>query len=246
MTKYQSIKKTPGDGYDRIEWLDARGAKHSLRATDPVAVEQVLPGERTRKPGKYAGQRTYQGHYWCAGTQSMVFHESMTEFTGVMLIDHLHDLIFLAAQPMLLTFAAGDFHYPDYLAILSDGTRLVVDIHLKSLTSEADARKFELTRGMCQRLGWQYALIDGMSNVVRWNLELMARYQHPRYSPSDQVRTKILRLARRQPTFQQLRTALRTDKPGEHLPALFHMLWRRELHFDITEPFTDDSPLSVD
>ncbi|MFJ4175380.1 TnsA-like heteromeric transposase endonuclease subunit [Microbacterium sp. NPDC089696] len=245
MSKNTGIRKSRGDGYDRIEWLDAAGNKHAVRADNPLTAAEVIPGERTRRPGKYRGQSTYQGNYWCAGIEGHVFHESMAEFTGLMLIDHLYDIDQLFAQPMLLTFADGTFHYPDFLAIEADGTRHLVDVHLKSRTEEAHELAFKQTGEMCERLGWRFTVIDQLDDVVRWNLEALARYHHPRFTPSTRVEKQILRAATRTATFGELRAALRTDRPGEHMPALYNMLWNRHLQIDITKPLTDLTPLSI-
>lgn len=105
--RYTTLGKTPGDGYDRIQWFDRKLNTHTIRANDPVTALSVSPGERTRKPGKFKGQRPYQGHYWCAGARTSVFHESMAEYAGMMLIDHLYDVVEVYAQPMLMTFFDG-------------------------------------------------------------------------------------------------------------------------------------------
>jgi hypothetical protein len=239
MDKKPRLKRSPADGYDRMEWLDADGVTHALRANDAVNAERVQPGARTRRPGKHQGQTSYQGHYWCAGSRQLVFHESMTEFAGAMLIDHLHDVVSLAAQPMLLTFEDGTPHYPDYLAVEADGTRRLIDVHPEATTTEADRHKFELTARLCERLGWKYTLIEELSEVVRWNLEMMARYHHPRFAPTEKVRARIRSLAADRPTFGALCLALETECPGEHIPALMHMMWRRELAFDLHLPVTE-------
>ncbi|MCM3778802.1 TnsA-like heteromeric transposase endonuclease subunit [Microbacterium hydrocarbonoxydans] len=245
MSKNTGIRKSRGDGYDRIEWLDAAGNKHAVRADNPITAAEVIPGERTRRPGKYRGQATYQGRYWCAGIEGHVFHESMAEFTGLMLIDHLYDIVQLFAQPLLLTFADGTFHYPDFLAIEADATRHLVDVHLQTLTTPAHELAFEQTRKLCERLGWRFTVIDQLDDIVRWNLEAMARYHHPRYLPTAQLEKQILRAAARTATFGELREALRTNRPGEHMPAIYNMLWNRHLHIDITKPLTDLTPLSA-
>ncbi len=245
MSKKKGITHAAGDGFDRIEWLDAEGRKHALRADNPVSAKLVLPSGRTRRPGKGEGQVTFQGNYWCAGSGAHVFHESMLEFTSMMLIDHLNDIVSLYAQPMLLTFADGDFHYPDFLAIDAEGTRILVDAHPKSRTTPEDERKFELTRQMCERLGWKYILIDEMSRVVRWNLEFLARYQHPRFAPDTETREWLLALSSTCDTLGELYAACRTDKPGEHVPALIHLFWRRHIGIDIAEPITFDSPICL-
>lgn len=244
-TKRTGIKKTAADGYDRVEWLGVDKRVHRARASNPDAVAEVVPTDLARTPPKFRGQSNFHGRYWCAGTESTVFHESMTEYSGLMLLDHLHDIVAIAAQPMLLSFANGRVHYPDYLAVLADGRKLLVDVHLKSRTSEADAELFELTRELCARVGWDYELIDELHQVTRWNVEWLARYRHPRCLPDDAERRLILKLARTSPLLGQLRQKLRTDKAGEHLPALYNLLWNRAILLDLTKPLTDATHIWV-
>ncbi len=243
MSKRTGIKKTPGIGTDRVEWKDSKGRTHAARATDPSSVEVVVPGGPARLPMKWENQRASQGHYWCAGTQTMVWHESMSEFTALMLLDHLFDIVSVCAQPMLLTFADGQHHTPDYFLTTAQAERILVDVHDADLTTEAEARKFELTRLMCERVGWRYELFDTFPDVTRWSLEMMARYQHPRYAPDAHTEARILKLAAKYRTFGALREALVTDKPGEHLPAVFHLMWQRAIRFELDKSFNDNTRL---
>ncbi|MBT2496203.1 TnsA-like heteromeric transposase endonuclease subunit [Microbacterium sp. ISL-59] len=243
--KYQMLRATPGDGYDRIQWFDGRRFTHTIRANDPVTALTVLPGERTRKPGKWKGQRPYHGHYWCAGSRTSVFHESMAEYAGMMLIDHLYDIVRVDAQPMFMTFADGTVHYPDYLAREADGTAHVIDIHPRALTTEASDLAFANTARVCEVLGWRFTLIDQLSDIVRMNLEMMGRYRHHRYTPIAAIEEHILLTAKANESFGDLRRALATDMPGELMPFLFHLMWRRELTFDLTRAFTEHTPLTA-
>lgn len=248
MRPKSKLKRSRGDGYERIEWLDARGRTQALRDIDAAAALAIQPNERVRTIPKWQGQRSYQGHYWCAGTQSLVFHESMVEYAALMLLDHLHDITAVHAQPMLLCFDDDDntIHYPDYMVETAHRGRMLIDAHVRSLTTDADRNKFDLTRDMCSRLGWGYELLFEMTQVTFWNLEMLARYRHPRYNPTAAVRERIRISAAAEGSFGGLRRALRTDKPGEHMPAFFNMMWGRELTFDLTAPFTDDSVIYAD
>lgn len=241
--KTKGIKKTAGDGYDRIEWKDADDRLHRVRASDPHSVAELAPGRLSRIPPKFHGQTNIHGYYWFAGMGEHVFHESMAEYEALMLLDHLHDLVAVAAQPMLITFADGETHFPDFFANHADGHSTLVDVHLEEMTSEADKRKFAATQALCSRVGWEYELIGSLDQVSMWNLEWIARYRHPRYSPSDDVRERVIALATERSAFGQLRRALTTSRPGEHMPAVYHLMWRRLVQFDLTKPFTDDSPV---
>ncbi|WP_191966702.1 TnsA-like heteromeric transposase endonuclease subunit [Microbacterium testaceum] len=245
MGNARGIRKSRPTGWDRIEWLDAAEKKHAIRADTPAAALEVAPGSRTRNPGKWVGQATYQGHYWCAGAGHLVFHESMAEYASIMLIDHLYDIVKVAAQPMLMTFANGRFAYPDYFVEEADGRRHLVDIHPKFITKPGDAERFALTAELCEKLGWRYTFIDQLSDVVRLNVELIGRYRHPRYAPDQELRRHIRAAARRAPEMGPLRHALATDKSGELMPALYHLMWRREVLFDLTVPVTDRTLVRV-
>lgn len=242
---YKALPKTPGDGFDRIQWFDKKLNTHTIRADDPVSALTVAPGERTRKPGKWKGQKPYQGHYWCAGSRTSVFHESMTEYAGMMLIDHLYDIVAVHAQPMLMTFFDGLYCYPDFLAIEADGTRHLIEVHPKALMKPADEAKFAHTARVCEVLGWRFTLIDQLSDTVRMNLEMMSRYRHHRYTPAPDIAEHILATAKKHETFSGLRRALVTDKPGELMPYFFHLMWKGELSFDLTARFTEHTSLTA-
>lgn len=241
MTKTKGIRKTSGDGQDRIEWLDERKSLFRVRPLSPDHVRGINPGRLARIPPRFKGQSNYHGRYYFASLGIHVEHESMNEFTGLMLIDHLHSVTAVAAQPMLVTFASGRNHVPDFLVTLAEGRRLLIDVHESRSTTEADAELFELTRRMCVRVGWDYEVIDRLDDVFRWNLEWMNRYHHPRYAPTDDARHGVLAIADGAPTFGELRSALATHRPGEHIPALAHLMWRREVLFDLRAPLDDAS-----
>lgn len=244
MAKITGIKKTPGYGVDRIEWKDAKHRVHAARATDPASVEKVAPAQPARLPMKWDTQRSSQGYYWCACTETMVRYESMSEFTALMLLDHVFDIVDIISQPMMLTFQRDNLHHvPDVFFRTAQGENILVDVHDAERTTEAEALKFELTAQMCERIGWRFELFDTFPDVTRWNLEMMGRYHHPRFEPDDEDRDLILHVAGEVGTFGALRDALRTDRPGEHFPAVFHLMWQRAIRFDLTKPFTDNTPI---
>lgn len=246
MSKITGIKRTPGNGVDRIEWKDAKHRVHSARATDPASVANVAPGQPARLPMKWDTQRSSQGYYWCACTQSMVRYESMSEFIALMLLDHLFDIVDVMAQPMMLTFQRDDLHHvPDVFFSTAQGERVLVNVHDDDRTTEAEALKFELSAQMCERVGWRYIQLDTFPDVTRWNLEMMGRYHHPRFDPDDETRDLILHVAGEVQTFGALRDALRTGRPGEYLPAVFHLMWQRAIRFAIDQPFTDNTPIHL-
>ncbi|MFK0402000.1 TnsA-like heteromeric transposase endonuclease subunit [Microbacterium sp. NPDC090225] len=239
MSKLKGSIARGGDGVERIAWYGAKERPQHTRVSNVQRLYEMAPTRRARKAPKYTGQLSYQGHYWFAGVQQLIWHESMLEHTGLMLIDHLREVRSVTAQPFLIQFADGTTHVPDYLVLGRDGTRSIFDMHLRALTSEADERAFAATERVCDSLGWEHIVMDQLADVTAWNLEMLARYRHPMFEPDVDVQDKILALARETRRFGDLRRALATDKPGELIPAITHLMWRRELVFDIEKPFTD-------
>ncbi|MCT9819298.1 TnsA-like heteromeric transposase endonuclease subunit [Microbacterium sp. W1N] len=245
MTKKQHIGLPAGDGYDRAHWIDGAGRAQAVRVLDAASVRDMSPTGRTRPIYKWTGMTNYHGHYWVSSTGRHVWHESMAEYSVMMLMDHLHSPTNALSQPLLVTFADGSHHTPDYLLDTPSGGRLLVDVHPKARTTKEHAKSFEQTRRLCEGVGWGYYLFDSLNRVAVWNLEMFARYRHPRYAPKAEVAETILALANKVETFGELRAALKTDKPGEAIPYIYHLMWRRHIQFNLSRPFRDHSPIWV-
>lgn len=243
----QDVVKSIGTtAVDRFAWIDGKKRIQRAWIDDLDRIRAIQPGDRVRQPKSYEGQPNYLGYYWFAGTQKLVWHESMAEYGGLLLLDHLRNFRQVWAQPFVIHFGGGtDWHVPDYLMVDSLGNRVVLDVHLVARTTEANRRAFERTREICAVLGWEYLLYDQLTDLVLWNLEMMGRYRHPWYAPDSSQSNWILEQVAQHSRYGELRAALRTDKPGEHIPALRHMMWHREIAFDLSAPFSDSSRLSV-
>lgn len=231
---------------DRFAWIDGKNRVQRASIDDANQLRTMQPGDRVRKPKSYEGQPNYLGYYWFSGTQELVWHESMAEYAGLMLLDHQRDFHQVWAQPFVVFFEGGNkWHVPDYLLVDSFGRRVVLDVHLRARTTDANAKAFERTRELCERLGWEYLLFDQLPDLTIWNLEMIGRYRHPRYAPQNTEALLLLDQVAAHPRYGDLRTSLSTGKPGEHIPALWHMMWRREISFDLTAPFSDSSVLKA-
>lgn len=235
---------TNGADASRISWWDKNGLQ-TARANNVQRLNDATPSKRAREAPKYKGQLSFQGRYWFEALGKLVWHESMAEYSWLMMLDHERPVQAVREQPFIIAFEDGTTHIPDYLAMANHGARSLHDIHPEGLMTARDVRVFAATQRMCDVLGWGYEVRDQMPDITFWNLEMLARYRHPMFAPTSSVKQRILRTATRTPLFGDLRRALATDKPGELLPALTHLMWRRELHIDLERPFTDHSVVTV-
>ena len=233
--------EVPVSAVDRFAWFGSGGRPQHCRASNVSHLFASFPNRPVRKAFKYRGQLNFHGHYWFEKVQRHVWHESMAEYAVLMLLDHMLDVQAVAEQPFRIAFRDGLSHVPDYLLELPSGQWVVVDVHMDEFMTEADQERLDETQRVCDELGWQYLRFGSLAQVKIWNLEMLARYRHRMFEPSAQLRAEILRAVRRHRTFGQLRLALATNKPGERIPAITHLMWTRVILFDLDAPFDDSS-----
>lgn len=147
-------------------------------------LERALP---IRKGANYQHRRNYEGHYWCAGSRSHVWYESMTEYSALMYLDHTLEIAELSSQPACVYFDDGSRHYPDFFARLKSGKRIMFDVRPVDLIDDVAVEQFSKTASVCEQIGWQYEVVHGLTGVPRYNLEWLAAYRHSWNSPPPAV-----------------------------------------------------------
>lgn len=247
MKKVQEVAANAGTAdVDRFAWLDASERVHRARVVEREKLRDARPDMPVRKPPKYDGQLNYHGHYWHAGAGTLIWHESMAEYAMLMLLDHQRTIRHVWPQPFVITFGGGvKQHVPDYLIEDDQGRRALLNMHAEALMTEANEFSFARTGEACAELGWEHLLYSELPDLVVWNLEMVARYRHPRYAPDSGHRQWVLAQVAANPRYGELRQALKTARPGEHIPALRHLMWSRAVTFSLTTPFSDNSVLEV-
>lgn len=219
-----------------IAWTDASGAARTAVA-DPHCLAYGLEGARTaRRPVNYQHRRNYEGYYWCAGSGESIWYESMTEYSVIMELDHTKRLAGIAAQPLCILFSDGTRHYPDYFALHDSGAQGLYDVRPSDRVDEKAEIQFAKTREVCERIGWDYQVLNGVRGVQRHNLEWLAGYRHPYMAPDPPTRARIRDAARNPVPLAGLATALDPALPVRHLPGIYHLLWIRELVYDPSVP----------
>jgi hypothetical protein len=165
-----------------------------------------------------------------------------------MVLDFDPEITALASQPFWLHWpsSAGlGSHVPDFFARTCGGEGLVVDVRPQHRISEDDRRVFDATAALCADIGWQYRLVGDqeLDRVSIANVRWLAGYRQPRCSPAPSVRSGLLSAFAES---QELGCALRTfSNPLSTLPAIYHLLWRRELHVDLSVRLSMSSTIRV-
>ncbi|WP_256123189.1 TnsA-like heteromeric transposase endonuclease subunit [Streptomyces sp. EN16] len=178
------------------------------------------------------GERHFAGWYWSATTGQHVGFESWLERDRLLLMDFDSEVVGIASQPFWLHWHDGERerrHAPDYFVRLADGSAAVIDVRADERIEPKDAEAFEVTRTACSQAGWGFERVGTPDPVLLANVRWLSRYRHPRCLH----RTATDRLREVFATPGPLLTG--ADTAGERLatlPALFHLLWLRELAAD--------------
>jgi hypothetical protein len=229
-----------------VAWLDENGKAHDKPAGPALlglGLERAVP---IRESPNFPHRRNYEGLYWCAGSGEHVGYESMTEYSSLMLLDHMHELVAVAAQPMCIHFPDGMRHYPDYLLLHRGGGQEVIDVRELEEDDAESQVKFDRTADVCRRIGWNYRVVAGPSTrAERHNLEWLAAYRHPYQAPEPVEADRILAfLTKQRVTVKRPRTLRRLvcladpHMPIRALPAVYHLMWRREIHANLNVPLS--------
>lgn len=221
-----------------VAWLDAEGKLHTAPPDSRLQASEIAEARRARRGPKYQHRRHYEGYYWCAGTKSLVWYESMTEYAALMALDFGRGIRRVVSQPLCLILPDGSPHVPDYFVIDEAGTAVLVDVRPESLQEKSKAQ-FAATARMCEQIGWEYLLLGELDPVVRGNLECIAGWRHPRYAAPAELSADVIAFAATGRPFGQIAGRLAGTVPGRGIHHLYHLLWCRQLRFDLMEPLAD-------
>ncbi|WP_349885562.1 TnsA-like heteromeric transposase endonuclease subunit [Microbacterium sp. WHRI 7836] len=163
-----------------------RGVASRLDVADVqnVAFETV---DRVREPGSWKHKVNYTGFYWAATTGGHVWFESLYEMAALMRLDRDPTVLAISAQPMRIHWAVprgqGDVqdHTPDFFVRWRDGTAALVDVKPARNIKPKDIVAFDRTLSLCSELGWDYFVVDDISEAEAHNLRFLSGYRYARW-----------------------------------------------------------------
>uniref|UniRef100_UPI003F494E4B TnsA-like heteromeric transposase endonuclease subunit n=1 Tax=Amycolatopsis sp. CA-096443 TaxID=3239919 RepID=UPI003F494E4B len=217
------------DGEQRLPWTAAWS----------VPFESCRP---VREFPSYKGQRHLSGRWWTATTGSLVGYESWLERDTLIVLDFDPDVVGIASQPFWLFWTTAEgkprSHAPDYFARLADGSARVIDCRPADRIKPRDAAAFEAARDACAVMGWSYEVVDSPGEVLLGNLRWLAGYRHPRHGLAEPARHLRAVFAKPGPLMSRVSVV---GAPIALLPVLYHLLWRGDLHTDLSVPLHENS-----
>jgi hypothetical protein len=186
----------------------------------------------------YKGQRHYSGIYWSATTHDLVLYESRLELARLLFADFDSSVRGIVAQPFLLKARAegkARRHIPDYLLITEQGP-VVVDVKpRRRLSDPVVCATFAWTRHAVESRGWRYEVWSEPPRAELENVRFLAGFRR------EWLFSSVLLDELRHADLDSVTIGAATQRlpqwPEPCVRAgIHHLLWRRDLHADLTEP----------
>lgn len=208
------------------------------------------PGQKTRtvrdaaRPTNYQGQSSIGGTYWFTRAERRLPYASGLERLRLQYADLDPSTLGAATQPFMLVFEHGGRtyrHLPDLFLRRRGQRKLLVDVRPHALQGDPRSRlAFQVTREVAGAAGLEYEVWGEPSVVQAYNVRFLSGFRRQPLG-FEAVAPGVLALAIGDSlTIAELEAAC---TPPRHLirPALFHLMWRGELRFDLDRPLSNQT-----
>ncbi|TDL41888.1 TnsA-like heteromeric transposase endonuclease subunit [Kocuria rosea] len=239
---YQGVRIK--DGLEEIRWHYP--ARMGGEQRHVVVEGSPFTGDLTRAVPirigpKYPLRPHHNGSYIVGQTRQEVWHESMTERSALLLIEHTMSIVSIASQPCCFLLRGDVYHYPDYALRTLGGDTVVVDVRDLQFTELQDIARFNRSANLCEAVGLGYTVIEPLPGFHQSNLERLGRYRHHFEAPEAELQARILEAAAEPIGVMDLARRLCPDPEWRYLPAIQHLMFTRVLNYDRTLPLDDDT-----
>ncbi|MFG2525748.1 TnsA-like heteromeric transposase endonuclease subunit [Streptomyces sp. NPDC048527] len=185
------------------------------------------------------GQRHRPGLECLVTTGRQHGFESLAERWLLLVLDFVGGFDEVLSQPFRLRFFSSEgkgSHIPDFL-VLAAGACWLVDVRPEGLIEEEDEVRFAAASQVAAAAGWRYAVVTGWQRQVLAGVDALSAR---RRSMVDQLglERQLLAAVRRQP-WQFGELVEQTRLPAVARTHAVHLLWRRRMAIDLTQPFGD-------
>ena len=218
--------------------------QHSLNSFALYPPDELLP---VRAPAAYKGQSHLPGLFWMSTLDRLVSYESRLEMMVLKQVDFDPSVSAVLPQPLILHFLADGkeyHHIPDYLVWRVGSAPELINVKPhKYVQKERNQRAFAACRVACSQVGWEYSTQTEPSPVVLANLNWLAGFRRP---PPDLPRYGPVLIDSAAHPIRIGEILRDVGVPALVRPVLFHLLWTRQLGFDLGEVLSESSVVARD
>ncbi len=199
----------------------------------PPALRSLAP---VRRPKADSMSRHAPVQMSCQTTGSTLILESGLEYELARELDRDRSVVWIVAQPAMITFADGSRHVPDLACEHADGRVVVWDARPTERRDEKFLRTAKLTEQACAEVSWEYALYDTAHDARRLNVLWLASFRHEPQWPHHAAHMQLATTCANDVTVGELMEL--DDGDGHTIALMWHLLWTGELVVDLDERIT--------
>lgn len=220
-----------------VAWTPRAGRLLKTAFASPKLLdEELYLAQQTRTGNRYPGQRNYHNRTFIASTGEHVWCESLTERRLLLSLDFEQTVVAIAAQPMIMNFANGSHHFPDFVALHADQRQVVYNVKPACYITEKVKQQFANADELCALVGWTHVVASEFDSQEMKNIERLAYFRNHLLAPSASLRDDLLIAAATARTVGELSDLV----SGGHtaVPAILHLVWDRQIGLDMTLPLS--------
>lgn len=221
------------DGGTATEWSWPDDAPPPLGQLTPV-----------RQPQSSEHHRHVPATVYSMTNGDFVSLESGLEHDLVRRLDRDPAVSRILSQPFTLRWSGSvKGHTPDILSVHTDSAPTVWDVRGPERQDDDFLAASTVIRQACTLVGWRYELFAGMDEIERLNMMWLTGFRREpswAYRCEEQVRRAV------GPGGSTMANIFsHDDGSGELISTLWHLLWRNELHIDMTVSWTLDTIVTL-
>jgi len=137
---------------------------------------------------------------------------------------------------------------PDFFCRLRSGDGVVVDVKRPDRVDDPKVlEQFEMTRAVCESVGWHYEVFSGVPDPRRQNLGFLAGFRQDRYAPSPTLQSSIAEIfvGGASIEFGSARLNRNGAAPLAVRGQLLHEIWMGRLLLDLDAPMSNESVVTT-
>ena len=234
-------------GEDLVQWIDHSG-QWTATPGRTLLLENLCDARPIRTGAQYPNRPNRHGWYAFTGRCEHVWFESALEMEALLSLDQRGVVAEIAPQPLNILFRRESpctSHVPDFIANLTTGEQVLIDVKPASRMTPKVLEQFEETARVCRDVGWGHWVLSEEHPNRRRNLAALREFRHARCHPQGDSAEQVLSLFQDSRSLAEGRMLLNPSRPALAMPLIGHLICHRFLDMPWDQPLDLDTVLTT-